>query len=90
VQNELSTAPGQPGACDSTRQRDREAYHRGFRRDGIEQFGFSTVIGYDNYLSHCFRDAPIILGLKIEIEIMGYKVYVDWVDDAQLDRTKVS
>lgn len=45
---------------------------------------------FDIFLSHASKDADLILGVKGLLEGFGLKVYVDWVDDAQLDRTKVS
>lgn len=45
---------------------------------------------YDIFLSHAFKDAELILGIKLKLEDHGYSVYVDWIDDPQLDRTKVS
>lgn len=45
---------------------------------------------YDVFLSHASKDAELILGVKSLLEEMGLKVYVDWVEDAQLDRSKVS
>ncbi|MDN3017178.1 hypothetical protein PH210_13350 [Paenibacillus sp. BSR1-1] len=45
---------------------------------------------YDIFLSHSFLDARKILGLKNFIEELGYSVYVDWIEDNQLDRSKVS
>lgn len=35
-------------------------------------------------------DGDLILGVKSLLEGFGFKVYVDWVDDPQLDRSKVS
>lgn len=45
---------------------------------------------FDVFLSHSFRDALLILGLKLLLEADGLSVYVDWISDPQLDRTKVS
>lgn len=45
---------------------------------------------FDIFLSHASKDGDLILGVKILLENFGLKVYVDWVDDPQLDRTKVS
>lgn len=45
---------------------------------------------YDIFLSHSIRDAELILGIKLILEDLGYSVYVDWVDDPQLDRSKVT
>lgn len=45
---------------------------------------------YDIFLSHSFSDAKVIFGLKKEIEDMGFSVYVDWIEDKQLNRSNVS
>lgn len=45
---------------------------------------------YNVFLSHSIRDADLILGMKGIFEDLGYSVYVDWIDDPQLDRTKVT
>lgn len=44
---------------------------------------------FDIFLSHSYLDANIVAGLKSDIEEMGYSVYVDWIQDSQLNRTKV-
>ncbi|MCG6118713.1 MAG: toll-Interleukin receptor [Aquimonas sp.] len=51
---------------------------------------YSSEKSYDIFLSHSFRDAELILGIKCILEDLGYSVYVDWIDDLQLDRTKVT
>lgn len=51
---------------------------------------YSTTKTYDIFLSHSIRDAELILGMKGIFEDLGYSVYVDWIDDPQLDRTKVT
>ncbi len=51
---------------------------------------FSPDEKYDVFLSHSFLDAQEILGLKFSIEDQGLTVYVDWIDDPSLDRTKVT
>ncbi len=45
---------------------------------------------YDIFLSHSFRDADLILGVKLKLEDHGHTVYVDWIEDPQLDRLKVN
>src|SRR5258708_39246994 len=45
---------------------------------------------YDVFLSHSYQDADTILGVKSIIEATGLTVYVDWIDDAGLDRSKVT
>ncbi|WP_262684638.1 toll/interleukin-1 receptor domain-containing protein [Paenibacillus baimaensis] len=53
-------------------------------------YEFSSTKNYDIFLSHSYSDAKIILGLKLELEEMGHSVYVDWIEDLQLDRSKVT
>ncbi|MFW1582817.1 TIR domain-containing protein [Vibrio parahaemolyticus] len=50
---------------------------------------FSRYVTYDIFLSHSSKDAELILGVKGTLEDLGYKVYVDWVDDHQLNRSSV-
>lgn len=45
---------------------------------------------YDVFLSHAFSDAQLILGVKAILEAMNLAVYVDWIDDNELDRTSVT
>lgn len=45
---------------------------------------------FDIFLSHSVIDAEVILGLRSFLEGYGYSVYVDWIEDAQLDRSKVN
>ena len=45
---------------------------------------------YDIFLSHSHDDAELILGVKKLIEDLGLTVYVDWIEDAKLDRSKVT
>lgn len=52
---------------------------------------FSTVKSYDVFLSHSFNDADLILGLKEYLESeLNLSVYVDWIEDMQLDRSSVN
>lgn len=45
---------------------------------------------FDIFLSHSFDDQALILGIWLELEDMGYKVYVDWIHDRSLSRDKVT
>lgn len=45
---------------------------------------------FDVFLSHSFRDAQIILGIAELLESQGISVYVDWLVDSQLSRSKVN
>lgn len=42
------------------------------------------------FLSHSIKDSDLVLGVKGILEDLGHSVYVDWIEDPQLDRTKVS
>lgn len=50
----------------------------------------SGTITYDVFLSHSTRDAEMVLGVKAILEAAGKRVYVDWIEDRQLDRSNVS
>lgn len=45
---------------------------------------------FDIFLSHSFADSDSVLGIKAIIEDIGFTVYVDWIEDAQMDRGRVS
>ena len=45
---------------------------------------------YNIFLSHSYEDRKAIVGLKSILEDYGYTVYVDWIEDADLDRSTVS
>ena len=45
---------------------------------------------FDIFLSHSSKDADLVLGVVELLERTGRKVYVDWIVDTQLDRSKVT
>lgn len=45
---------------------------------------------YDIFLSHSYADAQMILGAAEILRNAGYSVYVDWIEDAHLDRSNVT
>lgn len=51
-----------------------EALNEGRIVDSIQQ--------YDIFLSHSSKDQELIAGLKLILEDLGYKVYVDWNDES--------
>ncbi|MBK7129068.1 MAG: toll/interleukin-1 receptor domain-containing protein [Crocinitomicaceae bacterium] len=56
-----------------------------------EQRLFSKVPKqYDIFLSHSSEDEVLVEGLRLEIQDMGYSVYVDWIEDPELDRSNVT
>lgn len=44
---------------------------------------------FDIFLSHSVRDARVILGVRNWLSAKNYRVYVDWIDDPQMDRSRV-
>lgn len=55
-----------------------------------EASSFSEYRTYDIFLSHSSLDADIILALKTELNNLGLSIYVDWIEDPQLDRNHVT
>jgi hypothetical protein len=51
---------------------------------------FSENDRFDVFLSHSYRDAEEIIGLQQTLQDYGFTVYVDWIVDRQLDRSKVT
>lgn len=45
---------------------------------------------YDIFLSHSTNDSEKVAGLKLLLEDMGYSVYIDWIEDPQLNRANVT
>jgi hypothetical protein len=45
---------------------------------------------FDVFLSHSVLDARVIIGVKAIMEAEGLRVYVDWSEDPQLDRSHVT
>lgn len=45
---------------------------------------------FDIFLSHSFHDARVILGIREWLTSQNLQVYVDWIDDPELDRSAVS
>jgi hypothetical protein len=49
-----------------------------------------STTNFDVFLSHSRLDADIIAGVKSLLEARGLSVYVDWIEDPQLDRSRVT
>ena len=45
---------------------------------------------YDIFLSHSFQDAENVYALYKYLKSFGWSVYVDWIEDSQLDRQNVT
>lgn len=56
-----------------------------------QQRTYSGIIrNYDIFLSHSSNDAALVAGLKLELEDLGFSVYVDWIEDPKLSRSYVT
>lgn len=64
----------------------------GTARSALRKFAEAVSKGdrFDVFLSHSISDAEIVRGTKKLLEERGFSVYVDWIDDPQLDRSNVS
>lgn len=50
-----------------------------------------SAIIYDVFLSHSYKDRNVVLELADELsEKYKLKVYIDWIEDSELDRTHVN
>ena len=78
-------------------QKDRILKGRYYNRNADELLNEQTAAlassyqqEFDIFLSHSSKDAELILGVKIILEELGYRVYVDWINDRQLSRDNVT
>lgn len=75
-----------------------ESELRGYATQATEASAFETLRKdakaaygtYDVFLSHSVRDARVVLGIRRMLEGQGLTVYVDWIDDKEMDRSSVS
>lgn len=59
-----------------------------YRVDNLLRFDSTET--YDLFISHSFKDKDLVIGLVQVFKIAGYKVYVDWIEDRELDRENVN
>lgn len=45
---------------------------------------------WDIFLSHRYKDRELIIGLAIKIVELGYSVFVDWIENPEIDRGDVT
>lgn len=80
----VTTEQASSAAFSERFQKGREA------RDLLKESASFTQRSYDIFLSHSKMDENLVLGAKHILENKGYSVYVNWIDDAQLDRSHVN
>jgi len=51
---------------------------------------FASSKQYDLFISHSFSDRELVAGLYHLFNKAGYEVYIDWIDDKQLNRHYVT
>lgn len=51
---------------------------------------YSRTKVYDIFLSHSIKDKELVAGTKLILEDLGYSVYVDWIEDPQMNRSAVT
>ncbi len=67
---------------------NREMIKKALLLESSEQF--TEEKHFDIFLSHSFLDKDLILGLSKLFERYGYSVYIDWIEDSDLDRKNVT
>ena len=69
-----------------------ESTMRNFSGESLanEKRAASVVQTYDIFLCHASEDAILIKALRDELVEHGHSVYVDWIEDPQLDRRHVT
>lgn len=70
--------------------RNRSTLTAGAARSTLMRESKSAADSFDVFLSHSFNDAEVIYGLRTLLQQEGLSVYVDWIDDPELDRSRVS
>ncbi|MBA1225303.1 toll-Interleukin receptor [Stutzerimonas stutzeri] len=58
--------------------------------DSVSLEDRKSLYSFDIFLSHSFKDAELILGIKLTLEDLGHTVYVDWITDPQLNRDSIT
>ena len=63
-----------------------------YAKNSLSEAGaqFSHFEDYDVFLSHSYDDARVVKVIKEMLEALGFKVYVDWIEDEHLDRGTVT
>jgi hypothetical protein len=62
----------------------------GFADANLRKAALQPPGTFDVFVSHSSSYAQLIYGLRRMLEAQGLNVYVDWLDDPQLDRTHVT
>jgi hypothetical protein len=77
-------------AANARVQRKFSATAKSVLKEEVQKQNVDKTTTYDVFLSHSSEDAQIVLGIYQILLSQGLKVYVDWIEDAQLNRANVS
>lgn len=58
--------------------------------ENVQTFRKDSKDTYDIFLSHSYLDKTLVYTVVDLFNQAGYSVYVDWIEDQQLDRSKVN
>ena len=58
--------------------------------ENVQRFRKDSKDTYDIFLSHSYLDKTLVYTVVDLFNQAGYSVYVDWIEDQQLDRSKVN
>lgn len=72
---------------DAAREAQRQPLYEAYTRKATV---FDSAIEYDLFISHSFLDKDIVDGLAYLFREAGYTVYIDWINDSNLERTNVT
>jgi hypothetical protein len=56
----------------------------------LREAASTSESSFDVFLSHSVKDADVILGIVAALKQQGLKVYVDWIVDPHMDRSRVT
>ena len=69
---------------------DLEFAQKKVLNENVQRFRKDSKDTYDIFLSHSYLDKTLVYTVVDLFNQAGYSVYVDWIEDQQLDRSKVN
>jgi hypothetical protein len=71
-------------------QKRKVNFSKGLSAVEVLNESFNINKTYDVFLSHSYVDKEKIASVKYYLELLGLSVYIDWIDDRQLVRDRVT
>ncbi|WP_213803174.1 hypothetical protein [Granulicella sp. dw_53] len=72
------------------RARQRAARDRMAVEDILKEASKHHSNDYDIFLSQTIRDAELVLGVYDQLTALGFRVFCDWIDSPEIDRSNVT